>query len=171
MGVAFPSAWRILQISLMFSRCWGSLCQQPSMTSYTSLGQTRGRSKTRPWVMHSMTWKSENGEVTSEAQPENVVHRQQKTATSLSGSGRSRDLPGAGGRPGSPRHRVPHPPCAGRPPLPLVLCPWARPSGALTLFLLHLSSSPGLTLTWVTAQHSFATWPWGWVSDLSFHLL
>lgn len=124
MGVAFPSAWRILQISLMFSRCWGSLCQQPSMTSYTSLGQTRGRSKTRPWVMHSMTWKSENGEVTSEAQPENVVHRQQKAATSLSGSGWSRDPPGRRRKAGQPTapsspSALCRPPTAALGPLPV----------------------------------------------------
>lgn len=42
-------------MSLMFSRCCGSLCQQPNMRSYTSLGHRRGLSRTRPWVMHSMT--------------------------------------------------------------------------------------------------------------------
>lgn len=42
-------------ISLMLSLMCGSLCQQPSIRSYTSLGQVLGRCSTLPWVIHSIT--------------------------------------------------------------------------------------------------------------------
>ncbi len=44
-------------ISLMFSLMCGSLCQHPSIRSYTSLGQVLGRCSTRPWVIHSITYR------------------------------------------------------------------------------------------------------------------
>ncbi len=46
-----------LWISLMMSRVCGSLSQHPSIKSYTSFGQVRGRCSTRPWVIHSITYK------------------------------------------------------------------------------------------------------------------
>ena len=42
-------------ISLMLSLMCGSRCQQPSIRSYTSLGQVLGRCSTLPWVIHSIT--------------------------------------------------------------------------------------------------------------------
>lgn len=56
-GGFLARATRRLQMSLMTSLCCGSLCQQPCMRRCTSFGQVRGRSSSRPCVMHSMAWK------------------------------------------------------------------------------------------------------------------
>lgn len=49
-------------ISFMLSLMCGSLCQQPSIRSYTSLGQVLGRCSTLPWVIHSITYKVKHKE-------------------------------------------------------------------------------------------------------------
>lgn len=64
-GEALARLWSMLQISLMFSLMQGSLCQQPSIRSYTSFGQVRGRCRTRPCVMHSITCRSTRSDLYS----------------------------------------------------------------------------------------------------------
>lgn len=64
-GEALARLWRRLWSSLMFSLMQGSLCQQPSIRSQTSLGQVRGRCRTRPWVMHSITYSAEQQQVSN----------------------------------------------------------------------------------------------------------
>ena len=65
-GGFLTRASRRLWMSLMTILCWGSLCQQPCISRYTSLGQVRGLSSSRPCVMHSMAcWKKKEGALES----------------------------------------------------------------------------------------------------------